>query len=1302
MIDIIRETNARDKGVIFQFDKIKDIPNFVLEDMIVAKGAKLYRATTDIAEPIVNNDPDNDDVHGGDWEIITDGMRPEYVGSKNIFRGLPRHRLDGSELRHGDYCFMTDDVYVGGVNQGYPKYRAGVYRWNQDTHKWEFYYDFFREVNNNQFLKDSDVNPAIPGSPTLDEIKNVTKNYKFTNFVAYYTGTDDSNDDVTRAYWIDKYGSVMVLYSSDGGLLKTPVADLTELKAISSPKNGEMRQIISELPKVVHYVFDTNATQGIDADDGTAGKWVKVVGGLRKAPVADITELKALPTPEDNELRFVKGETYYYEFVKSSTPLDTFFDGISEASDDSSGYWIKRQSPFRQDVFDNVVGAVKDGILLTPQDVGLKLTTTSGKLVIYNNDKHGYEEYPIVQSDPITFQYIDDTGAPVDGTDLQDLDTTQYENNGTLTTLNRNSRASFQKIYIDKDGKYWVRRGTKQYATMNAAKRDYAFEQVDQIDGLYYLGGVIIRKDATDIKSNKAELVFASKFLEPILTSNSSDEMLYTEPVTDLTALKAVELPLDGETKQVLDTLPLVTLYTFNKDATRGIAADDGTPGFWNKVISGLRKEPVVDLTELKAIEAPQDNEIRRVGDTHHYYFVKGKASTDLPNETCEDADDGTGVWVLLNFGTKALLHDKTDFTAEEDITYVVNTETGTETVVTLPTAVKSKRVKVINNGSGTIKVVPSNSGNIDGDTYVHINGEHSAYTYLSLSNDEWTIESNYLSKKTVRTFDAKDTDGNIIQFVELKDFVECPIMEGEVMFQLDLPPDRRIKNLQSGNGWRIVDKYTGVILIEPGMADSHATFELMDVQYDYGSVGRIVFQIANPEMGIYPIDGTDISDKMLYRYLQKFNIDGFTLDNNQVTIHTPDWRGRTLAGIGKFGINSSGQMITQSIQRHSHHYTHSTNYKANGNPGSGNYPIAHYQSVGATTANAGSDYTRPHTVGMQLCIVGTTLIKLDDESKVATPFLININNGTVNGGDSVASGYEGVTPSRFVVDMPSGKMLDSANMNNANVNVVDAYGGVFYVQQIIGGGDIAVNLVFKDKPTPEYLNRLDPESVGGNWYLARSSFFNGDNSYNRFILNYGGSKYKPVWSMDDGDGIGGKSVFIRKNEIHYISGGGFDINRKSFCFAFWAKVIDNDNNDKEVYLLGNNQQSTAKKTLHIGWRTDDTFTVAFWSADINITVPNEFKFSNVKNQWIHIGVVHNKNSKKSIVYINGNNIGSGTHADNYQSTFNAVFAANQTSRSAGKISQLRFAINVDDAMVTDAKMKNIYDSELPFLKEIK
>ena len=89
-----------------------------------------------------------------------------------------------------------------------------------------------------------------------------------------------TTDHKTRSMLVNasKIGEIRVSgANAEQGLLKTPVADVAGLKAVSTPMEGETRQDLSFLPKIVLWTFNKANVTGIPANDGSPGGWASKV-----------------------------------------------------------------------------------------------------------------------------------------------------------------------------------------------------------------------------------------------------------------------------------------------------------------------------------------------------------------------------------------------------------------------------------------------------------------------------------------------------------------------------------------------------------------------------------------------------------------------------------------------------------------------------------------------------------------------------------------------------------------------------------------------------------------------------------------------------------------------------------------------------------------------------------------------------------------------------------------------------------------------------------------------------------------
>jgi len=141
----------------------------------------------------------------------------------------------------------------------------------------------------------SDVNPNIPSeqhikayvdSLTTDvtsDQNSIVKPFLYANLgmVEYSKAT---NGEVIARYITQADPSAPVaspentvhtIYTSENAHPKA-VADVKALEEVINPTDGLVIQVLSELPIVSMYVFNTGVTKGIGAADGTTGHWGRI------------------------------------------------------------------------------------------------------------------------------------------------------------------------------------------------------------------------------------------------------------------------------------------------------------------------------------------------------------------------------------------------------------------------------------------------------------------------------------------------------------------------------------------------------------------------------------------------------------------------------------------------------------------------------------------------------------------------------------------------------------------------------------------------------------------------------------------------------------------------------------------------------------------------------------------------------------------------------------------------------------------------------------------------------------------
>lgn len=211
------------------------------------------------------------------------------------------------------------------------------------------------------------------------------------------------------------------------------------------------------------------------------------------------------------------------------------------------------------------------------------------------------------------------------------------------------------------------------------------------------------------------------------------------------------------------------------------------------------------------------------------------------------------------------------------------------------------------------------------------------------------------------------------------------------------------------------------------------------------------------------------------------------------------------------------------------------------------------------------------------------------------------------------------------------------------------------------------------------------------NWVGVRGRLYLIKNTPNANILQldaYQGVNRKciNVWDMNERVGI-----------------SNVDLNRKSFGISYWVKIDSVRESSRSFYQLGNTNSGSRNIALHIGWRNNDTFTIAFYANDVNFSLQNQHKASNFvgKDKWVHVGLAHNASNKKSKLWINGHYYGEEQHRNgNYQSNLNLLFGKMNTTRMSGKISHLRIMVTTGNQGI-NWDMSDFYKLEKPHFKGV-
>ena len=170
-------------------------------------------------------------------------------------------------------------------------------------------------------------------------------------------------------------------------------------------------------------------------------------------------------------------------------------------------------------------------------------------------------------------------------------------------------------------------------------------------------------------------------------------------------------------------------------------------------------------------------------------------------------------------------------------------------------------------------------------------------------------------------------------------------------------------------------------------------------------------------------------------------------------------------------------------------------------------------------------------------------------------------------------------------------------------------------------------------------------------------------------------------YHVDGYEGVEHRAIRFRRGDKRYGL-SNIDMNGRSFVLSAWIKIDWSRDGLNSVYFLGNTTNSGQNQALHIGWRSNQKFTVAFYGNDVDFDLLSNHYADKIvgKYKWMHIAIQHNANKKKSTLWINGMNYGSKTHANgNYQNNLNLVFGARNTAKLAGFMSNFRLFVTASN-----------------------
>lgn len=237
----------------------------------------------------------------------------------------------------------------------------------------------------------------------------------------------------------------------------------------------------------------------------------------------------------------------------------------------------------------------------------------------------------------------------------------------------------------------------------------------------------------------------------------------------------------------------------------------------------------------------------------------------------------------------------------------------------------------------------------------------------------------------------------------------------------------------------------------------------------------------------------------------------------------------------------------------------------------------------------------------------------------------------------------------------------------------------------------------YAEQEAINYAMSLNPELLPWEWYLSQMWYFEPDPTYQKTI-------HKSNWWLfvASNDWVNGKWIIIRWGELSYIWDNWFDLWWKSFVISLWAAITALDDvSTSDIYLLWSKAAWTTNNSLHIWYRQNNVFTIAFWSNDVNITLPSWYTYSDQKNKLVHYLIEHDVTALRSKLRINWNMIWEWTHSSSYSWVMDVVFWRTDTQTTKWKLSQFRVWISASSIGIADTIAQKIYNTEYSILKRI-
>ncbi|MFE3502315.1 LamG-like jellyroll fold domain-containing protein [Kitasatospora sp. NPDC059160] len=158
----------------------------------------------------------------------------------------------------------------------------------------------------------------------------------------------------------------------------------------------------------------------------------------------------------------------------------------------------------------------------------------------------------------------------------------------------------------------------------------------------------------------------------------------------------------------------------------------------------------------------------------------------------------------------------------------------------------------------------------------------------------------------------------------------------------------------------------------------------------------------------------------------------------------------------------------------------------------------------------------------------------------------------------------------------------------------------------------------------------------------------------------------RPLVPAEDGGGRAGTALrFDGVDDLAELPSSALDLADSDFTVEFWARRTATGG--REDFLIGHGASSGVRlRTLHIGFRPDDTFTFAFFHDDLDIPQRT------TDTDWHHWACVFTRDTHEQVVYRDGVEVGRRTTDMPYAGLGGLTLGRGARSFGRGELDEVR------------------------------